>query len=110
MRNTKKAIIPYNVVTTPIKGDYCMHILTHSFNEIYKNILTDTLKNSIDTMISPINFNPTVFNYTNLISNIDIYVRAQGVNILKNILEKMDHEIRTLLIEPLDTIGLSTFI
>ena len=71
-----------------------MHILTHSFNEIYKNILTYTLKNSVDTMISPINFNPTVFNYADLISNIDIYLRAQGVNILKNILEKMDHEFR----------------
>ena len=35
-----------------------MNILTHSFNEIYQNILTDTLRNSINTMVSPINFNP----------------------------------------------------
>ena len=69
-----------------------MNILTHSFNEIYQNILTDTLRNSINTMVSLINFNPTVFNYVDIISNVDIFLRNQGVTILKNILEKMDFE------------------
>ena len=45
-------------------------------------------------MVSPINFNPTVFNYVDIISNVNIFLRNQGVTILKNILEKMDSEFR----------------
>ena len=75
-----------------------MNILSHFIINIYQKILTDTLKNGFNNIVYKINFNHTAFNYFAIIFKVDIYLIHQDVAILKNILDKLDFEFRTLII------------